>query len=518
MHTRISVFILCIFTIAAFLIGGFPLAASTPSVPIREVEIGFFAPGSPNGCFLMGKEGWVHLAGNKIACPNDATVKTDETGWGTIIYSFANITLRPGSEVRFVPGGLTLTNGTFRAFVHRSPQGFRFRTPQATLGIRGTVFTAGASGSVSVEAGSVQVTPNTGSPEILTVGQSTGTVTVSSLPEVLKTIETALQAEHDKKPAEAAAAFAKAFSDKSLDGMTEYRDNLLQQFVKNLVAAAPAPDDPLVQQAAAALKTLPETWYKILEALLSKGDAAGLKTLAGLSNALHPLNPRDPRDQIARGLLADAVQNRLALSDAAKKLLGANGLAVGSTTTKLQGFWSDSLVYVKTLAAPQTVLPGEATRLLSPAALANLAPAAAKKRIQAATTLPRNVLEVKGLYYLVRAYLLDGRYDDALQIMSFFEKHYPGSTWLERARTELAQYRLRVVAQSAKRAAVASHTKRLSSKHGKTVKQVEGVFIRQAQQAGASGLEATGKVASGAQSLTGTPENPDAAGSLQEGY
>ncbi|MBF0500950.1 MAG: FecR domain-containing protein [Candidatus Riflebacteria bacterium] len=492
-------------------------AIQASNTPVSgNFETGSFVPGSSNGCFLQTRTGWQPITAASIPCSIEAIIKTDENGWGTILYSFGDITLRPNSETQFVPGGIILTSGTFRAFVHRSPKGFQFKTAHATMGVRGTVFTVGASDSVSVEAGSVEVTPNNGQAELLTAGQNIGNTSVASLPEVLGLIETALRAEHDKKPLEAAAAYAKAISDKTLT--SEYRDKLLQQCLKNLITSGVGPDNPTVKLAADALKASPETWYKVTESLLSQGNSSNLKNLSRLSDALHVFNPNDTRDLITSSLLADAVQDKMNLAETAKKLAGTS-VDVGSSASRLKGFWSDSLIYVKTLATPQAIKPGEGTRLISPAALAGLSPAVAKKRIQTVGSLPRDLLEAQGLYYLIRAFLLDGRYKEALDVMHYMESHYANSSWLSKARAEIAQYNLRNANAKARLIENASRTRRIQTGQNPLPGgNVDGVFVRPAAHLGTPGHEATGRVASSSKNVSGNTESHEPANSFQDGY
>ncbi|MBF0500948.1 MAG: hypothetical protein HQM09_12495 [Candidatus Riflebacteria bacterium] len=344
----------------------------------------------------------------------------------------------------------------------------------------------------------------------------TSTLQASDAASTRDLTESALRAEQAKKPLEAAAAYAKAFSDKTLT--SEYRDQLLQQCLKNLIASGIGPDNPTVKLAADALKSSPETWYKFTESLLSRGNSASLQNLSKLSDALHTFNPNDTRDLITRGLISDATQNKLSLTEIAKKL-DSTSVDIGSSATRLKGFWSDSLVYVKTLAAPQAIKPGEGTRLLSPAALAGLSPAVARKRIQTMGSLPRNLLEAQGLYYLIRAFLLDGRYNEALDVMRFMQSHYADSSWLSKARAEIAQYNLLNAAAKAKLIENASHTRRIQTgQNPHPGNNVDGVFVRPATNLGTSGNEATGRVASSGRIVSGNAESSAPADSFQDGY
>lgn len=474
-------------------------------------ETARFLRGTEVGCLQKVGDNWLPITEPRLTCPPQTLVKTEGKAWGTVIYSFGTLMVHPGSELQFQAGGILLTRGSFRAFITKSPGTFRFRQPQATLCVRGTVFSANASGSVSVSAGSVAQTAIDGIETILTPSTNSSPEAQEALPEALNQIEQALQADHDGKPVEAVESFVQALNNKALANVPDYRANLLDQCLQNLSRSDMAPDSSAVRAVGKLLKEVPEAWYAFLEKLLKQGQTKEAQALLKLAPVLKPFDPKNARDQVIRSLVADATGNLKELEAAARDLVtSSTALETGKDP---QGFWSDSSIYVKMLKFPKTVKPEMTTRLLHPSSMSGLAPAVARKRMAAINSLPRDLLEAQGLFQLIRAYLAGGQWDRANETLGFFAKNYPGSPLLKQAQKLVAQYRPAVEVLRKRFGRHATATVALPRDPGPS--ETIGTPTA-AIESGVAGTEATGHTAS-ATITPGTVEGTTA-NSLGDGF
>lgn len=490
----------------------FLLLATVCTSSAQAEEAVRFLRGTEAGCFQKADDTWVPIQEPRLPCPPRTGVKTEKKAWGTVIYPFGTLMVHPGSELQFQAGGILLTRGSFRAFITRSPGTFRFRQPQATLCVRGTIFSANADGVINIATGSVEQTPINGIARILTPDTASAPIVPEELPEVFTQIERALQADHDRKPVEAVEAFVQALNNPSLAGLPEYRSDLLEQCLQNLSQSGMTPDSPTVREVGKLLKTLPDVWYSFLERLLRQGQGQEAQRLLRLAPSLKPFDPKNARDQVIRSLVADATGNLKELEAAAKELIG--GSATISQKDDPKGFWSDSSLYIKMLRFPKTVKPEMTSRLLHPTAMKGLSPAVARKRMAAINALPRDLLEAQGLFQLIRAYLAGGQWERANETLSYLAKNYPGSPLVKQAQKLVSQYRPVVETQRKRKPRLATPTVLLPpvSEKGPAV-ATEAVS---AVESGVSGTEATGSVASVTVS-PGTTEG-SSVNSLSDGF
>ena len=408
-----------------------------------------FFKGTDGGCFFhsAGTAEWQAVPGNRLVCGPQIGLKTEAQSWGTIVYSFGTLTIRPSSEILFQANGLVLTRGSYRAFIQANPKGFQFRTPQAMVGIRGTVFSANADGGISVQSGSVEVTPNQGAPVQVSAGYSyvpTEPACILNVPpeggegplsETMQSLEKALQAEHDHQYRVAAEAYLRILRDPLLPKSDEYRRHLAESALKNLALSGVGSKDSLTQLAAVVLRQDVEAWHGVMETFLRQGLSEPIRSLLNLSSTLRPGQKPDFRDTVTKGLLAELEKDLQALKSAGNSLQNASGSASGGA----DAFWKDSQTYIQVLASGRPVDPSRITQMISPSGLNGMAAELARRRVAAGTSLPFGVLEAQGLYYLVRAHLAAGNTANAERIMSYFRKNFPDSGWLARSESLLAR-------------------------------------------------------------------------------
>ncbi|NLI77896.1 MAG: FecR domain-containing protein [Candidatus Riflebacteria bacterium] len=419
-----------------------------PALAGEATPLGTFIKGSTEGCFLGGPNGWNPLTEPKVPFFVGTRLKTEGTGWGTLAFPFGSIVLRGDSEVRIEPAGLFLQRGTYQAFVRRTPQGFKFRIPSATLSVRGTVFTVAGEGGLQVDAGTVEVTAGGEAGTPVTAGNGWGTPVAAdaTLPTSLQAFEAALRAEHDGKPAEAISGFLDLLDAPSLSGLPVFQEHLVEKALVVFGEAGLPADHPLTARLRAAVGRLPEAWYGALENALAADQAAAAQRLLGFAAAARGGGPPDQRELVARALLAEMTLNDQVFEKLVDKL-GATPTPAATPQPKPSEFWSSSRTFLQALHDPRVVAPERLTQMIAPAALARLTPRAAASRVALASRLPAETLEAQGLYYLVKALRADGKNQQADQAMAWFRAHHAGSPWLERAEKLLARVRSTTRAQ-----------------------------------------------------------------------
>ena len=179
-----------------FLIVSWPCIAQSPCLAV-------FFRGTDAGCYAHTSDGWRPIQKEHIFLRSENRIKTAGDAWGTLSFPFGNLTVRPNTEIKLVSGGLFLETGSYKAFIRKTDQGFRFQSPSATLGVRGTVFAATASGGVQVDQGAVLRRTEAGE-SLCLAGNSEGDIDLlraSSQPAIraLQSVEDALAADHDGK-------------------------------------------------------------------------------------------------------------------------------------------------------------------------------------------------------------------------------------------------------------------------------------------------------------------------------
>ncbi|MBF0543112.1 MAG: FecR domain-containing protein [Candidatus Riflebacteria bacterium] len=405
----------------------------------------YFIRGTNEGCFVGTEQNWLPLMASKILCRAPLKIKTGENAWGTIVYPFSSITLRPQSEVEFKQDSLIIKKGSFRAVVFSISNDVKFRTPQVLLGIRGTIFSASGNGGVTVEEGKVEATSENGSSSMLLPGQSLGASESFQMPATLQRIEEALTYEHDRKYDEAANIYLDLFKDPGFANLPDYRSNLLEMALTDTINS----DSPqsnssktkeVYQTLAEALKEFPEVWYETARNVLSSESKMDIAKMSELTPKIHPFDPANPRDQLIKGLQAEIQMNDKSLFEAVKGIIYEKTLASAAET--LQGFWADTKTFLQLLTFPNTVTREQATNMISPDSLKSLSPTAVKKRILVASSLPNDLLEAQGLYFLIKAYLSDNRLDEALKVMDFLFKHHPNSPWTLRGKNAIERFKI----------------------------------------------------------------------------
>ena len=471
-----------------------------------------FLRGTKNGCWQKASEDWVPITEPRLPCPPRTVLRTDEKAWGTAFFAFGSVMIHPGSELRFEPQGMLLTRGSFRAFITASPGAFRFRQPQATLCVRGTVFSADASGTVGVTAGAVGLIGIDGNETRLTPETSPTAKPSGDLPDALEQLEGALEADHDGKAALAVERFVKALNNPALAGLPEYRTRLLDQCLQNLARSNPPPAPAIVAEVGKLVGALGEAWYATMQRLLEQGRTQDVQALLKLAPIVKPFDPENPRDRIIRSLAADASGNLKELETSVQEL-GNEGSSI-TPRPEVSGFWQDSEDYLRMLRFPKSVKPEMTTRLLQPATMKTLAPTVARKRMAAINSLPRDLLEAKGLFQLIRAYLAGGQWDGANETLSYFARNYPGSPLLQQAKKLVADYdrAAKATRKRGKRPATASV--RLPRPSGGTVSVASEAVS--AIESGRGETAATGSLAS----ATAAPESTEGASaeSLGDGF
>ncbi len=404
--------------VAVLLVGATAAAEAAP--------LGTFVRGSPTGCFLGQPEGWIPLTVPRHEFTVGTRLKTDTTGWGTLVFPFGSLVLHGDSEVRIEPAGLLLQRGSAKAFVRRSAQGFKFRLPGAMLAVRGTVFAFDADGGLAVEAGAVEATADGSAPVVVGPGQSWGSgVDAGNMPATLAAFEAALRAEHDGQTIPAITAFLDLLADPAVKGLSSFREHLVEKALTNFCRADLPATHPLVARLRAAARELPDGVYAALEATLAREDVAASRRLLDFAE----LAGADRRALVARALLAE-----MTLDDPTfERLMKELAAPTPQETPRPTGFWGSSLTFLQAMSDPRLVAPAQITGMVSPSSLERLAPKAAAKRVAIATRLPASTLEAQGLYYLIKALKMDGKLAEAQKLLAFLQANYPGSPWLDRA-------------------------------------------------------------------------------------
>ncbi len=411
-----------------------------PALAGEAAPLGTFIKGSPEGCFLGGPNGWNPLTEPKVPFFVGTRLKTEGTGWGTLAFPFGSIVLRGNSEVRIEPAGLFLQRGTYQAFVRRTPQGFKFRIPSATLSVRGTVFTVAGEGGLQVDAGTVEVAAGGEAGTPISAGNGWGTPVTAdaALPTSLQSFEAALRAEHDGKAVEAITGFLDLLDAPSLAGLPVFQEHLAEKALVVFGEAALPAGHPLMTRLRTAVGRLPEAWYGALEKALAADQAAAAQRLLGFAAAARAGGPPDQRELVARALLAEMTLNDQAFEKLVDKLV-STPVPAAPPAPEASEFWSSSRTFLQAMHDPRLVAPDRLTQMIAPATLARLTPRAAASRVALASRLPAETLEAQGLYYLVKALRADGKNQQADQAMAWFRAHHAGSPWLERAEKLLAR-------------------------------------------------------------------------------
>ncbi|MBF0409988.1 MAG: FecR domain-containing protein [Candidatus Riflebacteria bacterium] len=394
-----------------------------------------FIKGTIDGCMFFKDRGWLPITAQKFSCITPISIKTEKGAWGSIVYPFASLSLRPDSEAELRADSVTIKRGSMKVVVFSIPKGYVFRTPQAILGVRGTVFSANASGTVEVSAGKVEVFPeNSSGSSMINQGESFGTPEVSSgteLPLTLKMIEAALVLEHDGKYEEAAVAYSELMKESSFAELPEYRAHLLESALINAFKSGKPISAELQKTLAAAVKEFPEAWYESVKSILARENKNEIALLKKLSPVLHKFDPNDPRDKLIEAMIAEIQMNDKNLIDSMRTLTFDENLA--SASEVLDDFWSDAKTFLQLLTYPNTVDSNRTTSMMDPDSLSELSRSARQKRILVGSSLPDSLLEAQGLYFLLKAYLVDGRYEDAEKVYAFLKTHHSGSPWANRA-------------------------------------------------------------------------------------
>ena len=418
-----------------FLLAGLLLG---PVLVGDAAPLGTFLRGSQTGCFLGNRGSWEELTAPKIQFSVGTSLKTDRGGWGTLVFPFGSLVLRGNSQVRIEPSGLLLQTGSFKAFVRKSPQGFKFRIPSATLSVRGTVFSAEAAGGLQVEAGIVEVGISGQAPETVSDGETWGqTADADQLPESLKQFEGALKAEHDGKSEVAVKQFLELVKSPAYAGLPTFRAHLVEKALVDFARAGLSLTHALAGALREAVKEFPGALFNSLQTTLSGEEAKASRSLLGFAPDARNGKSPDPRELVAEALLAEMTADDDGMNKAIKDLTKDP-----KTRVQAEGageFWGTSLTYLQAMTDPRSIVPARITVMISPSGLRKLSPKAAAHRVSLATRLPAETLEAQGLYFLLKALWADKKTEKAAWLMEFFRSHYPGSPWLDRAEKLVSQ-------------------------------------------------------------------------------
>lgn len=382
---------------------------------LPAASLATFFPGSASGCFQQEGTAWKALGAGKTDCSQGMRIKTDDQGWGALEVTCGSLVIKSNTMIFVSPAGVVLERGAFRAFIRHAPGAFKFRLPNATMGIRGTIFTAQVPDGVSVEAGEVEVQPNSGSAVFVTAGDTWGAAPQpqGDAPIVSGALlfESALADEHDGRFEQAAQKFSALRTDPAFQGLPDFQAKLAVSLVENVSRAGLPAEHALVKAATEIARGNPNLFFTALENSLRQAAHGAAEALVSIGERIGKAITSDSRFAIA------VEMNRLAQGG---KPSGNKSVDTSGQTEKkpLPRFWQDSRVFLNILRNPEQIPQNKIVQLLQPESLALLSAKAKKERLAVMNKISPRILAAHGLYLLVRALLAAGERQDAESILT----------------------------------------------------------------------------------------------------